>query len=140
MSNIPSDIFDRVEQLETAIVNASAIDDQILHDALCVEFRVYYDEQVCSGRSHPFLAEAMADFTDDPEEAANLYLLSIEQSMAFPDEPTHTKKVCLARELLRLGEPARATHYLRDGRAEAEYSGDDDWVEEADELLRQLGA
>lgn len=62
--------------------------------------RAYHDEQAGLGRSHPFLTEAVADYTEDPSEATRLYELSLEQAGMFPDEPKHTKMISLAQRFL----------------------------------------
>ena len=140
MSSIPPDIYERVHELAVAIVNASDADDDALHDSLCQTLRAYYDEQASLGRSHPFLTEAMADYTDDATEAVRLYELSLEQAQTFPDEPTHTKMISLAQQFMELGRTEQAEAYLRDGRAEAVRRGDTFWIEDADRLLQQLAA
>ena len=140
MSSIPPDIYERVHELAVAIVNASGADDDALHDSLYQALRAYYDEQASLGRSHPFLTEAMADYTDDATEAVRLYELSLEQARTFPDEPTHTKMISLAQQFMELGRTEQAEAYLRDGRAEAVRRGDTFWIEDADRLLQQLAA
>lgn len=140
MSNIPPDIYERVHELALAIVNALCADDDPLHDSLCQTLRTYYDAQVRLGRSHPFLTEAMADYTDDAAEAVRLYELSLEQACRFPDEPTHTKMISLAQQFIELGRTEQAEVLLRDGRAEAVRRGDTHWIEDADRLLQQLAA
>lgn len=139
MNNVPPDIYERVHELAVAIVNASGAGDDALNDSLCQTLRVYYEEQAKLGRSHPFLTEAMADYTDDAAEAARLYELSLEQARAFPDEPTHTKMIALARQLIELGRIEQAEAYLRDGRAEAIRRGDTYWIKDANSLLQQFG-
>ncbi len=139
MSNIPPDIYEQVHELAFAIVNASGAGDDTLHDSLCQTLRAYYDEQASSGRSHPFLTEAMADYTDDTVEAVRLYELSLEQARTFPDEPTHTKMISLAQQFIELGLTERAEAYLRDGRAEAVRHGDTFWIEDADRLITRVG-
>lgn len=138
MSNIPPDIYERVRELALAIVNATEGGDDALADSHRLTFRAYYDEQVIAGRSHPFLTEAMADYTEDAAEAVHLYELALEQSRGCCDEPTHTKMISLARRLMELGRSERAEAYLRDGRAEALRRGDTYWIEDADELSKQL--
>ena len=138
MNSIPPDIYERVHELAVAIVNASGADDEALSDSLCQTLRAYYEEQTSSGRSHPFLTEAMADYTDDAAQAARLYELSLEQARAFPDEPTHTKMISLAEQFIELGRTGLAEAHLRDGRAEAVRRGDTYWIENADRLLLQL--
>lgn len=138
MSNLPPDIYARVHELAVAIVNASAAGDDALHDSLCHTLRAYHDEQTGLGRSHPFLTEAVADYTEDPSDAARLYELSLEQAALFPNEPKHTKMISLAQRYLELGHPQQAEAYLRDGRAEAIRRGDTEWIKDANNLLHQL--
>ena len=140
MSNIPPDIYERVHELALQITNASEAGDDSLHDSLCQTLRVYYDEQASMGRSHPFLTEALGDYTDDAAGAVSLYELALEGAHAFPDEPTHTKMIGLAEQLIELGRREQAEAYLRDGRAEAVRRGDTFWIEDADRLLQQLAA
>lgn len=138
MNNIPPDIYERVHELALAIVKAAEADDQALHDSCFQALRVYFDEQTTSGRSHPFLTEAVADYTGDTAESVRLYELALEQSRDFPDEPTHTKMISLAAQLIELGRREQAEACLRDGRAEAVRRGDTFWIEDADRLLRGL--
>jgi len=138
MNSIPPDIYERVHELAVAIVNASTAGDEVLNASLCQSLRAYYDEQASLGRSHPFLTEAVADFTNDASEAARLFMLSIEQAKSFPDEPTHTKKISLARELMELGQLEQAEAHLQNARAEAGRRNDSDAFKDAEELLREL--
>jgi hypothetical protein len=140
MSRIPPDLFERVLELSLALANASQLDDDVLYAVHLRELREYYDEQMKSGRAHPFLTEALADFTESAAEAVLLYELAIEQSLGFPDEPKHTKGISLAGRLIELGRTEQAEAYLRDGRAEAMRLDDQEWVVEADELLRKLAS
>src|SRR6266850_6059086 len=134
MRNIPPDVYERVHELALAIVNASEAGDDALHDSHCQALRAYFDEQLSVGRSHPFLTEALADYTDDTAEAIRLYELALDQARGFPDEPTHTKMISLAEQLIELGRREQAEAYLRDGRAEAVRRGDTFWIEDADRL------
>ena len=138
MSSIPADIYRRVHELAVAITNASEAGDDALHDSLCLTLRAFYDEQASLGRSHPFLTEAMADYTDDGAEAVRLYQLALEQARTLSDEPTHTKMISLAQQLVELGHREEAEAYLRDGRAEAVRREDTFWIEDADRLLQEL--
>jgi hypothetical protein len=137
VSSIPPDIYERVHEFAIAIANATQADDDVLNASLCEQLLAYYDEQASLGRSHPFLTEAMADYAADAAEAVRFYELSLEQAQAFPDEPTHTKMICLAEQFIELGRTDQAEAYLRDGRAEAVRRGHTFWIEEADRLLRE---
>jgi hypothetical protein len=140
LSSIPPDIYERVHELAVAIVNATVAGDNTLDESLRQTMRSYFDELACSDRSHPFLTEAMADHTHNPAEAARLYELALEQARAFPEEPTHTKMICLAERLVELGRSEQAKAYLRDGRTEAVRRNDTYWIQEADALLQKLNA
>lgn len=135
MGSIPPDLYERVRELALVITNASEAGDDVMYDSLCQSLRSFYDEQASLGRSHPFLTETMADYTEDASEAARLYELALKQAGAYRDEPTHTKKISLAEQLIELGRTEQAEAYLRDGRAEAVHRGDKFWIREADRLL-----
>ncbi len=138
MDNVPPDIYERVHELGVAIVNATQAGDEVLRDAHMQALRAYYEEQISLGRSHPFVTEAMADYTEEATEAVRLYELALEQSRAVPYEPTHTKMISLAERLIELGHREQAEAYLRDGRSEALRREDMFWIEEADRLLGEL--
>lgn len=138
MSTIPEDMQERVHELALVIVNAMEANDEALGVSCRQALRDYFDAQAALGRFHPFLTESVADYTEDAKEAARLYALAIEQSRGFPDEPLHTKRICLAERLLELGRTEQAEAFLRDGRTEAVRLGDQAWIDDADRGLRQL--
>ena len=140
MSNIPPDIYERVRELALAITNASEAGGTTLQDSGYQSLLAYHEEQTRLGRSHPFLTEALADYTDDVATSARYYELALEQARAYSDEPTHTKMISLAERLIALGQLERAEAYLRDGRAEAVRRADTFWIEDADRLLHELAA
>jgi hypothetical protein len=140
MSNIPPDIYERVRELALAITNASEAGDAALQDSVYQSLLAYHEEQTRLGRSHPFLTEALADYTDDVATSARYYELALEQAHAYSDEPTHTKMISLAERLIELGQFERAEAYLRDGRAEAVRCDDTSWIEDADRLLHELAS
>lgn len=100
--------------------------------------RCYFEEVAASGESHPFVTEALADYTRETTEAIRLYRLALSQSKGFPNEPLHTKMISLAERLIELGEREEAEAYLRDGRAEACRRADEFWVHAADKLSQRL--
>src|SRR5687767_10285786 len=112
MDNIPPVLYERVHELALAITNASEARDDAIYNSLCESLRSFYHEQAGSGRSHPFLTETMADYTEDAVEAARLYELALEQARTFPNEPTHTKMISLAHQLIELGRREQAEAYL----------------------------
>ena len=135
---IPEDIYVRVHELALAIVNASAAGDEVLNASNCEALRAYFDDLSAAGRFHPFLTEAVADFTKDTARSVQLYRLALEQSKGFPDEPTHTKMISLATQLILLGNCEQAEAFLRDGREEAVGRGDAFWIHEAERWLGRL--
>ena len=138
MSGIPRDVYEHVRDLALAIVNAMQAGDDELCEAQMFALRDYYIEQTALGFSHPFLTEAVADYTENAAEAIELYELALKQAREFPGEPVHTKKIALAARLIEIDRFEQAEAFLRDGRIEAVRSGDADSVNEADELIRLL--
>ena len=119
------------------MVNASEADDTALRDHFYQSLLSYHHEHAQSGHSHPFLTEALADFTEDNATSVTYYRLALQQARTYSNEPLHTKMISLAERLIRLGCREQAEAYLRDGRAEAIRFADADSVEDADRLLRE---
>ena len=139
MNSIPLDMYDSVLELTVGITNATLAEDDALSQSLYLRLLIYYQEQIAAGRTHPFLTETVADYTDDSTEAMHYYKLALEQSHALGDsEPTQTIRIGIASKLLELGQREQAEAHLRDGRAEAIRRGDEFAVEEADLLLKEI--
>ena len=141
MSTIPPDIYERVGELAADITNATLADDHALAESLYQRLHLYHDEQLEAGRSHPFVIETLADYTDDPAQALCYYeqALAMSRHMAS-DEPTHTILIGIGQQLIELGRREQAEAFIRDGRAEALRRGDTDWIENADRLLQKGAA
>jgi hypothetical protein len=115
------------------------VTEVLLSDAAALgALRALYARRQALGKPDPALTEALADYTDDAAEAAALYRVAIAQSAADPDEPTHTKRICLASRLIDLGDIAEARSELALGRADAERLKDAEYVKVADDLLAQV--
>jgi hypothetical protein len=136
MSGIPPDLFARVHEFALDLTNASESGDDILYDFHYEALLAYFQEQPRRSRSHPFLTEALADYTEDPTAAVQLYRLALGEAKAFPEETTHTKLISLADRLAELGQLEPAQVCLLAGRPEPIRRGDEFWVEEADRLLK----
>ena len=138
MREVPRQLWGEVFDLVTeALVSDAAGDTQRFARAFAA-LRALYARREALGKPDPALTEALADYTDDAGEAAALYRVAIAQSEAYPDEPTHTKRICLASRLIDLGKKAEARSELALGRAEAERLKDAEYVKFADNLLSQM--
>ncbi|MCD6048697.1 MAG: hypothetical protein K0Q55_100 [Verrucomicrobia bacterium] len=139
MSTIPPDIYEHVSQLAFDITNATLADDHALAESLYQRLHLYHEEQLATGRSHPFILETLADYTDDPAPALRYYEKALEMSrLMTSDEPTHTILISIGERLLELKRAEQAEAFIRDGRTEAQRRGELEWVKEADELLTKL--
>ncbi|MBA4148867.1 MAG: hypothetical protein H0X66_12195 [Verrucomicrobia bacterium] len=136
MRNIPPEMYERVYDLALSIVNATESGDAALHETHYQSLLAYHQEQTALGRSHPFLTEALADFTEDLATSVRYFKLSLEQARDVPHEPIYTKMISLAERLIQLGQFEMAEAYLRDGRAEAVRCSEPDWIKNADELMK----
>jgi hypothetical protein len=81
---------------------------------------VGYLRQENLGEPEPFLTETLADYTEDAAEAVAQYRRALAQSVGCCDEPTHTKRICMASRLIELGDLDEARLELMLGRVEAE--------------------
>jgi hypothetical protein len=140
MREVPKDLWGEVLEVVTAITwgpDGSEPDPKVSEAALA-QLRAIYARQEALGQPEPCLTEALADYTDDAAEAVALYRRALAQSAGYPDEPTHTKRICLASRLIELGDLAGARSELALGRAEAQRLGDEDYVTMADEMLEKV--
>jgi len=138
MREVPRELWGEVFDLVTEVLLSDAAGDTERFAKALTALRALYTRQEALGKPDPALTEALADYTDDAAEAAALYRVAIAQSASYPDEPTHTKRICLASRLIDLGNVAEARSELNLGRADAERLKDAEYVELADRLLSQL--
>lgn len=140
MADIPPEIYARVFELTQQLLTASESGDQATYACRYHELSTYAAELDARGKSHPFVTEALADFTDDPAMAVHLYRAAIDQSKNVPAEPTHTKHLALANRLIDLGQIHEAQQHLATGMEQARRVDDSDSVEEAARIARRLVA
>jgi hypothetical protein len=138
MRKVPKELSGEVFDLVTEILCSDAAGDTQRFTTALAALRAVFARQEALGKPHPALTEALADFTDDAAKAAALYRAAIAQSAAYADEPTHTKRICLASRLIELGDLEEARSELAQGRADAERLKDVEYITLADELLSQL--
>jgi hypothetical protein len=134
-------IHPRLETLARLICEASAIDDDVLEQSRYEDLMAFYEKHVALGFWHPKLTEAAADFTSsrDAAVAVLFYQLALEQARSLDDD-THTILIAMAETLYEAGRTEQAEACLRDGRAEAIRRGDNEYVQEADRVLREASA
>lgn len=137
MREVSGELGEAFDLVTEVLLSDAAGDTERFSRALAA-LRALYTRQEALGKPDPALTEALADYTDDAAQAAALYRLAIAQSAPYPDETTHTKRVCLASRLIDLGDLAEARSELALGRSEAERLKDAEYVKLADELLSQL--
>ena len=113
----------------TELAEAALRNDDPGQAGAFAKLQAIYDREIAAGNTDPMLTEAMADVTDDPSKSALLYRLAMAQSVAYPGEPLHTKRVGLARRLIDLGELDEARAELNAALVEAKALGDDDVLE-----------
>lgn len=138
MREVPRELWGEVFDLVTEVLLSDAARDTERFSKAFIALRALYARQEALGKPDPALTEALADYTDDTTEAAALYRIAIAQSASYPDEPTHTKRICLASRLIDLGDIAEARSELALGRADAERLKDAEYVKFADQLASQL--
>ena len=138
MSSIPPDIYEHVFELVADITNATLANDVALAESLYLRLRLYHEEQLAAGRSHPFILETLADYTDETEQSVRYYEQALAMSRRMTtDEPTHTILIGIGERLIETGRREQAEAFIRDGRAEAVRRGDVYWIKDADRILQE---
>ena len=127
----------QLRHLGAEICNATAIDDEVLHEVAYQNLVSYYDAQVAAGYWHPALTEAVADFTSDNVAALVYYRRALDEARRLPDQ-THSILLCMAQQLFELGQTEQAEACLADGRAEAIQRDDKDCIEQADRIQNEF--
>jgi hypothetical protein len=138
MREIPKELWAEILEVTRDIVWGPEQETDETTSANMERFHAIYARQNALGQPDPFLTEVLADFTDDAAEAIALYRIALSQSDAYPDEPTHTKHICLASRLIEIGDFSGASSELIVGRAEAVRSNDSEYLALADDLLSQV--
>ena len=135
---VPREPWGELFDLVTAVLLSDAAGDTERFAKAFTALRALYARQKALEKPDPALTEALADYTDEAAEAVALYRVAIAQSASYPDEPTHTKRICLASRLIDLGDFAEARSELALGRADAARLKDAKYVKLADKLLSKL--
>jgi hypothetical protein len=120
---IPQELYDQVLALANDIAQPEAgatghVDNERASLALA-KLRALYVERETSGNVDPSLTEALAEFTDDIVDAATLYALALQQSGAFPGEPTLSKRIGMVRALIGGGQMSDVNVQIEIARREA---------------------
>lgn len=129
----------QLRHLGAEICNATAIDDEVLHEVAYQNLVNFYDEQVATGYWHPFFTESVGDFTTDAAGALVYYRRALAEARRLPD-PTHSILLCMAQRLFELGQTEQAEACLAEGRADAIRLGDKDCIEQADRIQEEFPA
>ncbi len=79
-TKIPDDMYDKIFDLATMLVNASEAGDTKRIWSLYNELHEYCEAEDRSGRGHPFLWETLADFTTDDQAATALYMKALKHA------------------------------------------------------------
>ncbi len=127
------EIHSRLEELTRWICESSGGQS----DAARRKLEEFHDEQRRAGHWHPWLTEALADFTKDRSKAVDLYKRALEEAKELW-EPAQSILISLGATLHELGQTEQAEAFVRDGRAEAQDEGDEYAVEKANRLLREF--
>jgi hypothetical protein len=135
-----ADDWNRVEELATEIVNASAMDDDVLGASKVENMREHLAELRDRYGEHPILIETEADFEDDPLRRKDLYLAAIALAEANA-LPSYTIRISLAGVLIdELHDPLGAAQQLSACERETQQQGDDDQRRQWGELMQRCAA
>jgi hypothetical protein len=135
---IPPALYDEVFALVTAVAQPDAkplgaVDETKASEAYA-KLHALFKRRESVSESDPFLTEALADFTDDNSESIRLYKLALDQCAAFPGESTISKRIGLARALIKSGRTIDARAQIEIARREAFSARDSEALAELEEL------
>ena len=137
--DIPRDQWEILHELSWQIVDASGSNHRKAEREAYRRLARFVREQARQRRSHPFIIEALADFTDDDRKAIQLYrrALRLARRRGFPRQ---TILLELARRHFAIkGRRRLARRYLRAALEEAFRRRDRDTVKGGVELLEENG-
>ena len=136
LMKIPDDVYQRVFELSTDLINASEAEDTRDYWRIYSELRGYCEEQAQSDRDHPFLWETLADFTDDSRVAIGLY----ERALGHAERVNAASyeasiKFALAERYKALGDSQQAYDYALAANEKAKSLDDLDLRKQISEFL-----
>jgi hypothetical protein len=136
MMDIPDDIYYRVLDLATELVNAFEAADMRESWELHNELREIVESEAAAGRPHPFLYETLADFTDDDRIAMGLYRTALElANEARADAYRASIQLAMAERYKNMGESELAYEYASQANAAAKGLDDLDLRKRISEFL-----
>ena len=138
-SSIPRDIYEHVKASGVEIVNATGRSDDKTAATAYKALRLYWRNQERAGRTHPFLPEMVADFTDSPHARVRLYYVALRLARQHRVPQDHTILLSLGTVQLELGHRRAACRSYAAAEANARLWRDRESVREARRLLRQAG-
>ncbi|HUR42361.1 MAG TPA: hypothetical protein VM240_14445 [Verrucomicrobiae bacterium] len=130
---VPDALYNQVLAIATAIADHDGV-----NSVARAELMALFHKHQQAGTPDPFLTETVADFTNDPDEQVRLYRLAIEQCIAVPGEPVHSKRCGLIEALLELRDDGEAQQELMRARLAAFAARDSEAVKDLDRLARRM--
>ncbi len=117
---IPDDIYFRILDIATNLVNSSESLDMRSNKSQYEELRELCEAETASGRAHPFLFETLADFTGNHQIAISLYRKGLEISSG-PEASAYRASIqlAMAERFKDMGEAQLAYNYAQRANEEA---------------------
>lgn len=115
----------RLIELGIRICNASGMNDKVRHKSAFKALVQYYEELAGKGYWHPWLSEALGDFSPNGRIALGYYRTALEQ-VTILNGPRHTILQGMARRHFELGQFDDARSCLAESKLSAKESGDRD--------------
>ena len=132
-------IYKAVYSLAGELVDAANDDNSDVFDSLYAELKAICMDNENTDKDHPMQWEALADFTEELEDAVAGYAKSLEKSIAI-NSKDYMSSIAFSMATLQveLGQIDAAINNLRDAKASANKIADKELKMEIDELLEKL--
>ncbi|MGI1677605.1 MAG: hypothetical protein K6L75_02655 [Cellvibrionaceae bacterium] len=132
-------IYKSVHSLAEQLMKAANKEDQEAFDALYAELKTICIDNENTDKDHPVQWEALADFTEELEDAVKVYEKALKKSIAI-DSKDYMSSIAfsMATLQLQLDQTDAAIKNLQAAKINAKKIEDDSLKAEIDELLTKL--
>lgn len=132
-------IYKSVHGLAEKLMDAASKDDRSTFEALYAELKAICQENDNTDKDHPVQWETLADFTEELDEAVEIYALALDKSMAI-NSKDHMSSIAFAMATLQieLGRTDEAIENLKNAKVSANKIEDKQLKSEIHALLESL--
>ena len=132
-------VYKAVHNLAGELMDAAHVENQRKFDSLYADLKALCEEHEGSEKDHPVQWEALADFTEDLENAVVVYAKALEKAIAINSKDYMSSiAYSMATLQVELKQTDAAIENLQNAKVSANKIADKDLKVEIDKLLEKL--